>query len=1453
MKTWRRGVFQVLAYSALCSSLLRGETLYWTGPSTTWSTGTAAWADDIGGTGPAQAWHDGASAHFTASSVTPPYPATLILSGTVSVNDITTNGSDYFVLYPSGGATLATADATMTMQINDTSILMANTPVTGSGGLTKSGSGSLYLFGGSSYTGDTLVQQGIFSTSGAAHTGGGNFTVDAIAGATATATLAASSTNANVTIGATAAGVSNTTYFNGSAAEWTVQDTLTVGAAGTGRLSVQNGAALNTVTTVIGDGTGSSGQITLSNSAVGYATSWINHGDLIVGRDGAGTLVVSSGSIAKVAAGGSAYIGYGAGPASSLVQVIGAGSKWITGDRLVVGKAGNGTLALYQGALVQSQDAIIAAEAGSTGSVLLTDPGSRWEVAGELVVGGLGDGLLQASSGSAVTSGSAVVGAGAGANASVVLNGGIWENTGSLVVGESASSAFVTVWGGSSLTSGSYLLGQNAGSHGSTWVFGGSLETTASLTLGDAGGAYFQATAGSTITTGGDAILAAQATGSATASISGSGTQWTISGNLFVGQLGLADLTVASGAAIQAGAIILGGDPGSQGTLTISDSGTRVTTAALFIGFNGTSHVVVRDGGELNVTNPLQGIHVSSGSELNIGDNSTAGTVNAPQVNLASGATLRFQHTTADYIFNTRLSGTGVVSQSGTGSTTITSSSIGMFSGTVQVERGTLRTTDAYALGTGSVTLSGGTLAPSGTLNIQSLTWNDGRISLAAGADFLNIANTLTLGADGGVFTLSGLAANVTYDLLSAPNLDASMLGLFSLAGGATGLNAVFSLDGSTLRLTLSGAATGPVLQNNGGPFTPTNADFLVSGAVQTATSADSNTVNSLTFAPGSQLTVHNTLGVTSGNLTVTGGEAALAGDLVVLPGGFTKLGPGLLNLLATLIASGPASITQGVLSVNGVLAAPDVIVQPGAWLQGIGVILGNVLNQGGVAPGNSPGTLTITGDYTQTPSGTLQIEIASPTVYDRLLVGGQAVLAGTLDVQTFGGFSGLQYGQQYAFLQAGGISGGFDTITMPDPALYRGRFLAEGGTGILLVAPASYTLVAETQNQRNVARALDAFIGATGDRDTVSTALDLQSASQYPAAFDAILPAYYQTLTGTTIEQAVAQTQMIAQRLGAVRLGARGFQAMGLEAPLKNDRNGKNVLDARDGKDLLAPAPDNRWGVWALGNGVFSKVATVNDLPGYRFQNGGFFVGADYAWSENLTTGLFGGYQGAYAKYANGSMASANSALFGGYAAFQSGGFYSDAIVSGGYNGYVAKRSIQFSTIDRTARATPDGGQLSAYLDLGHDWRAGGFTFGPLVSAQYTYSGIAPFTESGADSLDLRVEQQNASSLRTNLGGRISYTWNIASGLTLIPEVRMFWQHEYLQNSTTIGASLDGGAGPSFDYSTTVPARDSVFAGAGLSAAFGRNLGAFVYYNADFGRQDYLSHMISTGLNWKF
>lgn len=196
------------------------------------------------------------------------------------------------------------------------------------------------------------------------------------------------------------------------------------------------------------------------------------------------------------------------------------------------------------------------------------------------------------------------------------------------------------------------------------------------------------------------------------------------------------------------------------------------------------------------------------------------------------------------------------------------------------------------------------------------------------------------------------------------------------------------------------------------------------------------------------------------------------------------------------------------------------------------------------------------------------------------------------------------------------------------------------------------------------------------------------------------------------------------------------------------------------------------------MGNGMFGRVTNVSQVPNYHFDSGGFLVGADYRWSENFATGVYTGYQYTWADAASSGNTQINSALFGGYATYDNDGFYADAVFGGGYNGYRVGRSIEFSTVDRTARSTPNGGQLNAAVNLGYDWEIGNFTLGPILGGQYTYAGIGAFIEDGADSLDLRVGQQNINSLRTTLGGRVAYTWNVTENIAIIPEARMFWQH---------------------------------------------------------------------------
>ncbi|BCM88618.1 hypothetical protein IAD21_00459 [Abditibacteriota bacterium] len=108
---------------------------------------------------------------------------------------------------------------------------------------------------------------------------------------------------------------------------------------------------------------------------------------------------------------------------------------------------------------------------------------------------------------------------------------------------------------------------------------------------------------------------------------------------------------------------------------------------------------------------------------------------------------------------------------------------------------------------------------------------------------------------------------------------------------------------------------------------------------------------------------------------------------------------------------AGTTTLEGGVLSVEDATGVngDGTLDVAGGVLNGIGTIDGNVLNSGGhVAPGHSPGTITINGNFTQTANGVLDMEIGGTdpgTSYDQILVNGTAYLDGTLDWVRWQGF----------------------------------------------------------------------------------------------------------------------------------------------------------------------------------------------------------------------------------------------------------------------------------------------------------------------------------------------------------------------------------------------------------------------------------------------------------------
>lgn len=143
----------------------------------------------------------------------------------------------------------------------------------------------------------------------------------------------------------------------------------------------------------------------------------------------------------------------------------------------------------------------------------------------------------------------------------------------------------------------------------------------------------------------------------------------------------------------------------------------------------------------------------------------------------------------------------------------------------------------------------------------------------------------------------------------------------------------------------------------------------------------------------------------------------------------------------AILLPSQPLrdySQNLGLTTVNGTLRADDVLIS-GGTLRGGGLIEADVVMLGGtLAPGNSPGVLSIDGDYTQGTGATLAMELGGflpGFEYDVLDVSGIANLAGALEVDLLPGFDPA-VDAYFDLLLAEDILGEFDSVELPTSSL---------------------------------------------------------------------------------------------------------------------------------------------------------------------------------------------------------------------------------------------------------------------------------------------------------------------------------------------------------------------------------------------------------------------------------
>ncbi len=180
---------------------------------------------------------------------------------------------------------------------------------------------------------------------------------------------------------------------SGAGSTWTNTNFVYVGydSEGEGSLSVEAGGTVTCTTGFVGNVAGSHGTATVD----GPGSTWTTSGTLAVGD---GTLTISNGG--AVVTNGL----FGTLAAASMwnaeVSVVGQGSSWSLADALLtVGFGGAAAVNILDGGNVVSFDARLAADTGSTGTVVVSGAGSTWTIGRRLGVGGDAGNLMSGGTG----------------------------------------------------------------------------------------------------------------------------------------------------------------------------------------------------------------------------------------------------------------------------------------------------------------------------------------------------------------------------------------------------------------------------------------------------------------------------------------------------------------------------------------------------------------------------------------------------------------------------------------------------------------------------------------------------------------------------------------------------------------------------------------------------------------------------------------------------------------------------------------------------------------------------------------------------------------------------------------------------------------------------------------------------------------------------------------------
>lgn len=238
----------------------------------------------------------------------------------------------------------------------------------------------------------------------------------------------------------------------------------------------------------------------------------------------------------------------------------------------------------------------------------------------------------------------------------------------------------------------------------------------------------------------------------------------------------------------------------------------------------------------------------------------------------------------------------------------------------------------------------------------------------------------------------------------------------------------------------------------------------------------------------------------------------------------------------------------------------------------------------------------------------------------------------------------------------------------------------------------------------------------------------------------------------------------------------------------------------------------------WVTAYGSRGSKSATEGFKSYDTSLSGFMVGADMSVAEGILVGVSGGSGSASADSGNGAQTDTKSVYAALYSSFGTKSWFADAglIYAGS-----SIDSVYGTTFD--TRGEYDAKNIAVNIGGGKEIAGRYLIWTPQLYLLGNYYNQDAYQETASNAVGRDVDGFSTLYLKSTLGTSMGMYMGMGD-VTLKPELRAFWQHEWNAREEELGYRLIGGSN-NYTLFSQAPEQDLLQLGIGTSAKIGEYL----------------------------